>query len=107
MNQIFSISVEDLDNPEPEVEDDDFERLRKAREKERQERTQIKIARSISTQPGIAVDGDQTVEQTIPTVACVPATPVRSSGEEVPTSTEENRLSLGGIITPSNSGTTL
>ncbi|KAL5290513.1 hypothetical protein ACFFRR_010092 [Megaselia abdita] len=98
-------TVEDLDTPA--VEDDDFERLRKAREKERQERTQIKLARSISTQPGIALDGEQTVEPTVPTVACVPATPVRSGGEEVPTSTEENRLSLSGAVTPSNSGTAL
>lgn len=101
-------SVEELDNPEAE-DDDDFEKLRKAREKERQERTQIKLQRSISTAPGVALDGEPNMEQTVPTVSCVPATPVRSAGAggDVPTSTEENRLSLAGAVTPSNSGTSL
>lgn len=93
-----------------DIEDDDFEKLRKAREKERQEKTQIKIARSISNQPGaVALDGEQTAVQTVPTVACVPASPVKAGGEEeeVPTSTDDNRLSLAGTLTPSNSGTNL
>lgn len=93
--------MEDVDT----CEDDEFERLRKAREKERLERTQIKLARSISTQPGVALDGEQAVDPNVPTVACVPPTPVRS--EEASASTDENRLSLTGAVTPSNSGTAL
>lgn len=101
-----------MDNNGKDEDDDDFEKLRKAREKERLERTQIKLARSISTQPGVAIDGEQGAEQnlvTVPTVACIPATPVRSSGEDSArtSSTDENRLSLSGAVSPSNSGTTL
>lgn len=104
MLKSFSFAVEDIDD----VEDDDFEKLRRAREKERQERTQIKLARTISTQPGISLEGEQTAEQGVPTVACIPPTPVRTSGGgESSASTEENRLSLTGAVTPSHSATAL
>ncbi|XP_055907865.1 bestrophin-2 isoform X3 [Eupeodes corollae] len=45
------------------TEDDDFEKLRVAREKERLERQKIKLARSISTAPGINLEGEVSMEQ--------------------------------------------
>lgn len=43
--------------------EDDFEKLRIAREKERLERQKFKIARSMSTAPGITLDAELSMEQ--------------------------------------------
>lgn len=59
-------------------EEDEFEKLRVAREKERMERQKLKLARSISTAPGITLDGEIAVDQPAvpqPTASQQPAGP--------------------------------
>ncbi|XP_055854090.1 bestrophin-2 isoform X2 [Episyrphus balteatus] len=88
---------ESKSNADPS-EDDDFEKLRVAREKERLERQKIKLARSISTAPGITLDGEVSMEQMAASQAAISGPSV-----EQPTATEEEaaeRASTAGV-TPS------
>uniref|UniRef100_T1GVR5 Uncharacterized protein n=1 Tax=Megaselia scalaris TaxID=36166 RepID=T1GVR5_MEGSC len=60
INESVSIGKDDMSRAtvEDDVDDDDFEKLRKTRELKRHEKAQLKLARSISTHPGVLGDGD-------------------------------------------------
>lgn len=83
--------------------DDDFERLRKTREKERQQRTQFKLARSISTHPGNNLDGESNTNQLFSTEALIPSLFKGCYDDNCPPPTEENRNSIVSGITTDNS----
>lgn len=83
-------------------EEDDFEKLRIAREKERLERQKIKLARSMSTAPGIALEGEVSMEQMASAQSATTTTTTVPQGVNAATTTEEEPESATGTAPPQN-----